>query len=70
MLALSMAVSIMHLMNKLPISKRVQVLNLLCEGMSMRAVARVADVSFNTVAKALIDAGAVCAQMHDELSTT
>ena len=33
-------------MNKLPLAKRVQVLNLLCEGMSMRAVARVADVSF------------------------
>lgn len=54
-------------MNKLPLAKRVQVLNLLCEGMSMRAVARVADVSFNTVAKALVDAGTVCAQMHDEL---
>jgi IS1 family transposase len=54
-------------MNKLPLAKRVQVLNLLCEGMSMRAVARVADVSFNTVAKALVDAGTVCAEMHDEL---
>jgi IS1 family transposase/lambda repressor-like predicted transcriptional regulator len=54
-------------MNKLPLAKRVQVLNLLCEGMSMRAIARVADVSFNTVAKALVDAGTVCAEMHDEL---
>ena len=54
-------------MNKLPLATRVQILNLLCEGMSMRAVARVADVSFNTVAKALIDAGTVCAEMHDEL---
>jgi IS1 family transposase len=54
-------------MNKLPLPKRVQVLNLLCEGMSMRAVARVADVSFNTVAKSLIDAGTVCAEMHDEM---
>lgn len=33
----------------------------------MRATARIADVSFNTVAKALIDAGTVCAEMHDEL---
>lgn len=33
----------------------------------MRDVARVVDVSFNTVAKALIDAGAAAAQMHDEL---
>jgi IS1 family transposase len=54
-------------MNKLPISKRVQILNLLYEGMSMRAVARIVDVSFNTVAKALVDAGAVAAEMHDEL---
>lgn len=54
-------------MNKLPLAKRAQILNLLCEGMSMRAVARIVDVSFNTVAKALIDAGTVCAQMHDEM---
>jgi DNA-directed RNA polymerase specialized sigma24 family protein len=57
----------MRRMNKLPMTKRAQILNLLCEGMSMRAVARVADVSFNTVSKALVDAGAVCAQMHDEM---
>ena len=54
-------------MNKLPFANRVQILTLLCEGMSMRAIARVADVSFNTVNKALIDAGTVCAKMHDEL---
>ena len=33
----------------------------------MRATARLADVSFNTVAKLLIDAGKVCADLHDEL---
>ena len=54
-------------MRKLATKARVQILNLLCEGMSMRAVARIADVSFNTVAKLLIDAGAVCAEMHDEM---
>lgn len=54
-------------MNKLPSTKRAQILNLLCEGMSMRAIARVSDVSFNTVAKALVDAGTVCAEMHDEM---
>ena len=31
----------------------------------MRATARLADVSFNTVAKLLIDAGKVCADLHD-----
>ncbi len=54
-------------MNKLPLAKRVQVLSLLCEGMSMRAIARSADVSFNTIAKMLADAGTACARMHDEL---
>ncbi len=54
-------------MRKLAIKARVQILNLLCEGMSMRAVARIADVSFNTVAKLLIDAGTVCVEMHDEM---
>jgi IS1 family transposase len=53
-------------MNKLPLQTRVQILTLLCEGASMRAVARVADVSFNTVKKMLIDAGRACATFHDE----
>ena len=46
---------------------RTLILNMLCEGQSMRATARLADVSFNTVAKLLIDAGKVCADLHDEL---
>lgn len=54
-------------MRKLALKSRVQILNLLCEGMSMRAIARISDVSFNTVAKLLIDAGTVCAEMHDEM---
>ena len=53
-------------MNKLPLEKRVQILSMLCEGSSMRAISRVADVSFNTVAKILIDAGKACAKFHDE----
>jgi IS1 family transposase len=52
-------------MNKLPHEKRVQILSMLCEGSSMRSVARVADVSFNTVAKLLIDAGKACMAYHD-----
>ena len=53
-------------MNKLPLAKRAQILSMLCEGSSMRSISRVADVSFNTVAKLLIDAGKVCAAYHDE----
>ena len=54
-------------MNKLPRKTRALILNMLCEGQSMRATARLADASFNTVAKLLIDAGKVCADQHDEL---
>jgi IS1 family transposase len=53
-------------MNKLPVAKRVQILSMLCEGVSMRAVSRLADVSINTVSKLLVDAGLVCAAFHDE----
>ena len=53
--------------NKLPLKTRSLILRMLCEGQSMRATARLADVSFNTVAKLLIDAGMVCAELHDEL---
>lgn len=47
-------------MNKLPVAKRVQILSMLCEGSSLRAISRVADVSLNTVTKLLIDAGRAC----------
>lgn len=53
-------------MNKLPLRTRALILKMLCEGQSMRATARLADVSFNTVAKLLEDAGNVCADLHDE----
>ena len=56
---------IMH-MNKLPIHKRVQILNMLCEGSSMRSISRIADVSINTVTKLLEDAGAACNEYHNE----
>jgi IS1 family transposase len=52
-------------MNKLPLAKRVQILSLLCEGSSMRSIARVVDVSFNTVDKLLEDAGTACERFHD-----
>lgn len=47
-------------MNRLPLPKRVQILHLLVEGASLRAAARIADVSSNTVAKLLIDLGTAC----------
>jgi len=53
-------------MNKLPISKRVMIINLLVEGMSMRAISRTVGVSINTVKKLLIEAGEACADYHNE----
>ena len=53
-------------MNKLPLEKRVRILNLLVEGSSLRSISRVCDVSINTVTKLLVDAGKVCAAFHDE----
>ena len=53
-------------MNKLTHDKRVQILNLLVEGNSMRATARIADVAFNTVAKLFIDTAKVCAEYQDK----
>ena len=52
-------------MNVLPIEKKAQILQLLVEGMSMRAVTRVTGVSINTVTKLLIDAGQACAEYQD-----
>ncbi len=53
-------------MNKLSVKARAQMLSMLCEGASMRSVSRLADVSINTVAKLLIDAGKFCAAFHDD----
>ena len=44
-------------MNRLPIEKRAQIIGLLVEGMSMRAVTRLTGVSINTVTKLLEDVG-------------
>ncbi|RVD55783.1 DDE domain-containing protein [Mesorhizobium sp. M2D.F.Ca.ET.185.01.1.1] len=53
-------------MNKLDTKTRSQILHLLCEGQSIRAITRVMGMSKNTVAKLLSDAGAVCAAYQDE----
>jgi len=53
-------------MLKLPLAKRAKILSMLCEGTAMRAIARIEDVSINTVSKLLVDAGLVCARFHDK----
>ncbi len=52
-------------MSKLCVEKRVQILSMLCEGMSMRSISRITGASINTVSKLLIDAGHVCLDFHD-----
>lgn len=52
--------------NVLDTAKRVQILNMLVEGMSMRSVSRVVGVSINTVSKLLVSAGEACAEYHDK----
>ena len=53
-------------MNRMPIEKRAQIIGLLCEGMGLRAVSRIADCSINTVTKLLEDVGAACWKYQDE----
>lgn len=53
-------------MNQLPLEKRTQIINLLVEGNSLRATARICDVSRNTVDKLLVEVGKACMQFHDE----
>ena len=52
-------------MNKLPLAKRAQILSMLVEGASMRAVSRVCGVSINTVTKLQEEAGAAAEAFHD-----
>lgn len=54
-------------MNKLSIEKRVQILQMLCEGSSMRSISRIVDVSINTVTKLLVDAGNACSEYQDKV---
>lgn len=53
-------------MNRLPIEKRAQIVGLLVEGMSMRAITRIIGCSINTVTKLLEEVGFSCAMYHSE----
>ena len=52
-------------MNRLTREARSQILHLLCEGSSIRAVTRLTGASKNTVVKLLREAGMACAWFHD-----
>jgi len=53
-------------MNKLPLAKRAQILELLCEGMSMRSIERIVGCSINTIDKLLQGAGEAALEYHDK----
>lgn len=53
-------------MNKLSLEKRAQILALLVEGNSMRAITRLVGCSINTVTALLIDVGQACSEYQDK----
>jgi IS1 family transposase len=54
-------------MNKLPSDKRIQILGMMVEGMSIRAIARLTGASKNTIVKLLRDAGEACSDNQDRV---
>jgi len=54
-------------MNRLDTKARTQILHLLCEGSSIRAVTRLTGTSKNTVTKLLVDAGKACSEYQDAM---
>jgi IS1 family transposase len=53
-------------MNRLSPEDRARIIQLLCEGMSIRAIERTERVSKHTILKLLVDAGKACLVFHDE----
>ena len=53
-------------MTRLPIEKRAQIIGMLVEGMSMRAVSRLVGCSINTVTKLMEEVGFACNVYHAE----
>lgn len=54
-------------MNKLPATKRAQVISALVEGSSLRSTSRMTGVAINTVVKLAVDAGKACADYQDRI---
>ena len=53
-------------MNRLPIEKRAQIIGLMVEGMSLRAITRIVGCSINTVSKLLEEVGFACNMYQSE----
>ncbi len=52
-------------MNRLSPTQRAQVIHMLCEGSSIRAITRILGVGKNTVVRLLADTGRACMAYHD-----
>ena len=54
-------------MNRLTQKRRAQILHMLCEGSSIRAITRITGASKNTVAKLLADVGCAVSEYQDRV---
>jgi IS1 family transposase len=54
-------------MNKLPAGKRTQILGMMVEGVSIRAISRMTNASKNTIVKLLANAGQACSEYQDKV---
>lgn len=54
-------------MNNLPLSKQVEIISALCEGIGQRAVSRLTDTDRKTVARLALRVGRGCAELHDRM---
>jgi len=54
-------------MNILPRDKQIEIIAALCEGVGVRATARLAGVNRKTVATLALDVGIGCAELHDRI---
>src|SRR5437879_8164876 len=53
-------------MNRLPLPRRVQIINCLVEGNSIRSTERMTGTHRDTICRLLVEVGAGCAQLMDE----
>ena len=53
-------------MNKLPSAKRAEILGMMVEGVSLRAITRLTGASKNTIVKLLEDAGEAFSEYQDK----
>ncbi len=55
------------IMNRLPLERKVQIAQALCEGSSIRITARMTGRAINTVVKLLVDLGSACLDYQDDV---